>query len=133
MSSLQATITKIDNVEQLNIVYFDFEGVALKMMSLDLPEKIAIGSNVLLSAKPSHIAIAKNLSGVVSYSNQIRCIVDEIELGKLLCSIKLKTNGTILESIITVDSIKKMDLKIGDEVVALIKASELSIMKVIDD
>ena len=39
----------------------------------------------------------------------------------------------LIESIITVDSSKRMDLKENDEVTLLIKASDLSILEVIND
>ena len=133
MSKITATVTNIDNVDSLNIVKFDFSGNKLKMMSLDLSKNIAVGKKVLLGIKPTHLAIAKNFTGMVSYSNQIKAKIISIENGKLLSSIKVKTGDIILESIITVESAIRMELKIDDEVTTMIKASELSILEVIDD
>jgi molybdopterin-binding protein len=39
----------------------------------------------------------------------------------------------VLESIITVHALKNMDLNEGDELTALIRASELSIQEVLND
>lgn len=133
MSQIKAIITCIDSVESLNIVTFDFHGTALKMMSLDLSEEIGVGRKVILAVKPSHIAIAKEFSGIVSYSNQLKATIHSCDNGKLLSSIKLRIEDVMLESIITLDSVLKMDLKAGDEVTAMIKASELSIVEVLDD
>ena len=133
MSQIKATITRIDTVESLNIVTFDFYGAVLKMMSLDLSEEIGVGKKVILAVKPSHIAIAKELSGMLSYSNQLQATIHSCNNGKLLSSIKLRMEDVMLESIITLDSVLKMDLKAGDEVTAMIKASELSIVDVLDD
>ena len=131
MNTLIATVTKIDNIDNLNIVKFDFSGQTLSMMSLDLSDDIKIGTKVKLITKPSYIAIAKEFSGILSYSNQLKAKIKELENGKLLSSVKLQIEEFVLESIITFESSKKMDLKVGDEVTAFIKASELSILKVL--
>jgi molybdopterin-binding protein len=131
MSSLIATVTQIDNCDSLHIVKFDCNNQTLSMMSLDLMDDIQIGTKVKLVIKPSHIAIAKNFSGEVSYSNQLQTIIKSIKNGQLLSSVKLDFFDTTLESIITVNSSKKMDLKVGDKVTAFIKASEISIGEVL--
>ena len=132
-NTLKAKVTNIKSVELVNIVSFEFKGVELKMMSLNLDKAIKVGSTVLLSIKPSHIAIAKDFNGVVSYSNQLKCKIHSLEVGELLASIELDFHETLLESIITADSVHKMNLHENEEITALIKASEVSIMEVIDD
>ena len=67
----------------------------------------------------------------MSYSNKLNCVIQSLENGELLCCIHLKIFDTILESIITVNSSKKMNLKAGDNVTAFIKASELSISEIL--
>ena len=133
MSQLVATIKKINSVDNLNIVEFDFNGLTLKMMSLDLNDDVKIGKKVELSVKPSNISIAKNLIGEISLSNQIVATIQSLENGQLLTSVILKINDTLLESIITVDSSKRMNLQIGEVVTILIKASNLSIREVLND
>ena len=133
MSQLVATIKKINSIDNLNIVEFDFHGLTLKMMSLDLNDDVKIGKKVELSVKPSNISIAKNLIGEISLSNQIVATIQSLENGQLLTSVILKINDTILESIITVDSSKRMNLQIGESVTILIKASNLSIAEVLND
>ena len=133
MSQLVATIKKINSIDNLNIVEFDFHGLTLKMMSLDLNDDVKIGKKVELSVKPSNISIAKNLIGEISLSNQIVATIQSLENGQLLTSVILKINDTLLESIITVDSSKRMNLQIGEVVTILIKASNLSIGEVLND
>ncbi len=133
MNKIQATITQIQNVDNLHIVKFDFDGIKLQMMSLDLSSKIKLGAKVNLAIKPTHLALAKEFSGLVSYSNQIPAKVIKCENGKLLSAIELSVKNTILESIITLDSSLRMKIEVGDEVTMLIKASELSIAEVLDD
>lgn len=133
MSQLVATIKKINSVDNLNIVEFDFDGITLKMMSLDLDKEIQINKKVKLSVKPSNVIIAKNLFGEISLSNQLVATIQSIENGELLSSVILKVNETTFESLITVDSSKRMNLQVGEEVQILIKASNLSIQEVLND
>ncbi|MEA3288785.1 MAG: TOBE domain-containing protein [Campylobacterota bacterium] len=134
MSSLKAKVKLIQKNESLTIVQFEFNDQALSMMSLELPRDITVGTEVKLTIKPTHIAIGKNISGDLSYSNQLNATIKNIDNGKLLSSISLKLddNNTI-ESIITKDSAKRLKLKKGDKVIALIKASDISIGQVCDD
>ena len=133
MSQFVATIKKINNVDNLNIVEFDFFGLTLKMMSLDLNNDVQVGKKAKLVVKSSNISIAKNLSGQISLSNQLVATIKSLENGQLLTIVGLEINGVILESIITVDSSKRMNLQIGEVVTILIKASNLSIQEVLND
>ena len=131
MNTFNAEVKQIKSVENLNIVKFDFDGITLSMMSLELNDKIKVGTKVKLSTKPTHVAIAKKFSGEVSYSNQLHVKIIHVENGELLSSIKMQINDTVLESIITKDSSDRMNLNVGDEVTAFIKANELSIVGIL--
>jgi molybdopterin-binding protein len=103
------------------------------MMSLDISEDIKVDSTVKLSIKPSYVAIGKGKLGDISYSNQLKAVVDSIKSGKLLSHISLRLeDSTILESVITKESANRLGIKEGDEVTALIKASEVSISELLD-
>lgn len=133
MSQIIATIKNIRNVDSLNIIEFGFFNHTLKMVSLNLSKQISINKKVQLSIKPTNILIAKNLQGEISISNQLKAKIVKVENGELLSSILLKVEDTILESIITVDSSKNMNLVEDEEVLILIKASDLFIQEVIDE
>ncbi len=130
MNTLKAKVTQIDSMDNLTIVKFDYEGTALSMMSLGLKD-VKVGSLVLLSINASHIAIGKDLKGDISLSNRFDCIIKALDKGKLLSSLKLSINDDCLSSIITTSSVNRLNLNVGDEVQALVKASEISIKEVI--
>ena len=65
------------------------------MMSLDLTKNIKVGTKVQLITNPSHIAIAKEFNGMVSYSNQIKSKIVEVDNGKLFSSIKLNVKDML--------------------------------------
>jgi len=131
MSKIIAQVSNIQNVDNLNVVMFDCHNTTLKMMSLDLNDKVKIGKSMLLRVKPTSVAIGKNIQGELSYSNQLKVKIISLNIGKLLCSLKLQFHDFLIESIITVDSQKRMNLQLGDEVIALIKSSDLSIGEVL--
>jgi len=133
MSQMIANVLEIQNCDSLHIVKFNFYGEVLSMMSLELSQKVKVGVEVKLLVKPTHIAIAKEVSGDFSYANRLDCKIIEIEDGELLSSVKLSVFDTILESIIMRSSSRDMGLKVGDSVTAFIDASELSIGEIIDD
>ena len=133
MNKFIAKVKEIQSVDNLNIVKFDFAGTTLSMMSLELANNIKVGTKVILSTKPTHVAIAKSFSGEVSYSNQLPAKILHVEDGELLSSIKIQVNNTIIESIITKDSSHRMSLHVEDDVSIFIKANELSIVEVLDD
>lgn len=132
MNQIVANVTRIDTIDNLNIVEFEFQTTKLKMMSLDL-SNITVGQKVVLSVKPTHIAVAKELSGMLSYSNQLVTTISKIEMGELLCTITTEIFNSPLQSIITADSARRMNLQLKDEITLLIKASDLSILDVYHD
>ena len=133
MNSIKAIVNKIHHVDGLNIVEFDFDSIILSMMGLELSSNIKIGTSVILGAKPSHITIAKDINIEISYSNRLRTKIIDINRGKLLCTVVMLYKETKIESLITKKSLEKMNLQIGDDVVTLIKSSELFIKEVIND
>lgn len=130
MNTLKAQVTQIDSMDNLTIVKFDYEGTTLSMMSLGLKD-VKVGSQVILSINASHIAIGKDLKGDISLSNRFDCVIKALDKGKLLSSLKLSINDDCLSSIITTSSVNRLNLNVGDEVQALVKASEISIKEVI--
>jgi len=132
MNRLSAVVTNIEGEQNLHIITFDCAGNNFKMMGLDLPKGLRVNAHVTLGIKPSHVAIAKNLSGELSYSNQLPATIISIENGKLLSSILLQANENEMQSFITLGSSLRMNLHIGDQVTLLIKASELFVLEVLD-
>lgn len=130
MKNLQGTIVEIESCDALHIVKIKCDEQILKMISLQLDDTMQIGKCVTLICKPSSVAIAKNFTGELSYSNQIPVVINSISEGEMVCSLKLKFNKYELESIITKSSCDNMNLKVGQNVTALIKANELSISQV---
>lgn len=131
MNRIRAVVKRIQQVENLSVVTFTFQEEELNMMSLDLAADVKEGSEVLLSVKSSHVSIGKALEGMLSTSNRLDAVVKSVHDGELLSSVTLAIGDAVtLESIITRASSRRMGLQAGDRVMALIKASDLSIAEV---
>ena len=103
------------------------------MMSLELNKDLKIGSKVELLVKPTSVAISKKYIENISLSNQALAKIVAVENGELLSSLSLQINDTIIESIITKESSQRLDLQKGDIINILIKASDLSIYRILND
>ena len=128
-----ARVKDIKTIDSLNIVEFDFNNITLKMMSLELHKEVKLESKVKLLVKPSNVIISKNYIEDISLSNQTLAKIVAIENGELLSSISLEIGDTTFESIITKESSQRLDLQEGNIVNILIKASDLSILRVLHD
>jgi len=138
MSPIVATIEKIESVESLNVVTFLAHESRLTMVSLELDKEIVAGRKVMLSCKPTSVALAKTdileerMQHMLSYVNQIAVTITSIEKGRLLSSVGLCFGEAVLEALLITKRFESMELKVGDEAVALIKVSDLSILEVLD-
>ena len=64
----------------------------------------------------------------INVRNQFRGKVKEIIEGPVVSEVDVETaSGLIVTSVITTRSVKELDLKVGREVVALVKSTEVSI------
>jgi molybdopterin-binding protein len=138
MSRLTASIKKIERVDNLHLVTFQCYGKSLKMVSLELGERMQVGTHVVLGCKPTAVAVAKvkegeSLGQQLSYTNQIAVKIEQIRQGELLSNLVLSFGAALLESIVTAESVDRLQLQEGEHVTALIKVSELSIVEVLDD
>ena len=131
MNHISAIITDIKTSENISIVSFEANGNPMKMMALGLAKPIEVGSKVILGVKASNIAIAKEFSGNLSISNHLHVNIAKINNGDLLCAVFFRFGEHLLESIITRDSADAMGLHVKENIIALIKSSELSIIEVV--
>lgn len=65
----------------------------------------------------------------VSGRNQLRARIKDIKSNELSSEVILDVGGQEMCSAITTGSVKKLGLKVGDDVTALVKASSVMLMK----
>jgi len=132
MNKIEAIIKEIQESDTVHVVTFDAKNEEFTMMALELPNRVKEGAKVTLGIKPSFVLIAKSKSKDISLTNQIDALITDIEVGKLLVTVKLKSQVGIFESLITKKSYDMMSLQENQNVVVMMKASEIFIVGVRD-
>ena len=65
----------------------------------------------------------------INVRNQFKGVIKEILLGEVVSEIDVQTASGIVTSVITTRSVRDMELKVGSEVIAFVKSTEVSIAK----
>ena len=132
MNRLSGIISKIQHSGAILLVDVDVDGQnfsAMLIESATRPEWLQEGYSIDLVFKETEVSLAKNLSGMISMRNRMKCTVKHVKRGELLSKISLQFLEYAITSAITTRSVDSLDLKIGDEVEALVKANEVSLMR----
>jgi len=131
MNHLHATITKLESSQGVSLVHFDLGGHALSMIALELSPSLEVGTAVILGIKATKLALCKAVPTAMSITNHLPLQVESVTMGTLLCRVMLRFEGTALESVFTRAAAEAMALEVGEEVIALIQPSELSIVELL--
>lgn len=129
MNKILAKVSAIESLDNLTVISFECHEQQMRLMALGLNFPLCLGCEVLLGVKSSNISLAKDFSTQLSISNQLMCTITALEMGQLLCSVTLNFANTTLRSVITKASAIRMQLNVNDTIIALIKASDLSILE----
>lgn len=131
MNRLQGTIAAIESNRHMSLVDVVVGGEVFSATLLETPETAAylrVGNPVTLLFKETEVALAKDLSGLISLRNRFAATVQAIERGDILSAIKLDYAGHTLTSIITTRAVVRLQLAVGDKLEALVKANEIALM-----
>ena len=136
MNKLRGRITGIESNDHVSLVDVDVYGDSFTATLLETPEDspyLQVGSEVIVLFKETEVSLAKGLSGLISLRNRVNAIVKQVRSGIILSEVVLEYRGQTLSSIITTRSITRLDIKAGDEVEAMVKANEVTLMEVGDE
>jgi molybdopterin-binding protein len=90
------------------------------------------GKDVYLIIKESEIAVSKSKLNDISISNRVECTVENVNIGEMLCEITMSFAGETIRSIITAESVQRLNIAPQEKLYALIKANEIY-LESIDD
>jgi molybdopterin-binding protein len=65
----------------------------------------------------------------ISARNHLKGKITDVKLGNVMAHITIKVGQNVIESVITRRSAEQMDLKKGDAVTAVVKATEVMVSK----
>ena len=132
MNKLTGTITQIQKSGAILLVDIDVEGhgfTALLIESTPRHEWLQTREMIDLVFKETEVSLAKGLSGGISLRNRMICKVMNVERGTLLSTVKLQFQKYIIVSAITTRSLDSLQINPGDEIEALVKSNEVSLMQ----
>jgi molybdate transport system regulatory protein len=132
MNRLTGKIIKIQKSGSILLVDVDVDGhsfSALLIESAAFPEWLREGHIVDLLFKETEVSLACNLMGKISMRNRMDCKILKIDKGELLSRIELQFETSIINSAITTRSVDMLELEIGSQVEALVKANEIMLTK----
>ncbi len=132
MNRLHGHITAIESGEHLSLVDVAVGQDNFTAMLLETPLDalhLQVGNAVAVLFKETEVSLAKELSGRLSLRNRVPGIVRQIRSGEILCEVTLDCAGQTLTSIITARAVKRLELREGDKVEALVKANEVSVVE----
>jgi molybdopterin-binding protein len=132
MNKLTGVITQIQQSGAILLVDVDIDGhgfSALLIESATHPQWLQKGNIVDLIFKETEVSLAKSLEGKISMRNRMKCIVQNVDRGELLSKVTLQFNNHTITSAITTRAVDSLQISKGDEMEALIKANEISLMR----
>jgi molybdate transport system regulatory protein len=132
MNKLTGIITQIQKSGAILLIDVEVDGhgfSALLIESSSHPQWLMEGNPVDLVFKETEVVMAKQLSGAISMRNRMLCKVLQAERGELLSKITLKFKDYLITSAITSRAVDSLQILVGDEIEALVKANEISLMK----
>jgi len=132
MNRLRGCITRVESNDHVSLVDVDVSGDIFTATLLETPEDapyMKVGNEVEVLFKETEVSLAKGLSGLISLRNRVNTTVQQVRSGVILSEVVLDYRGQSISSIITTRSIARLDIKPGDEVEALVKANEVTLME----
>jgi len=124
---IKAKISAIEQTGGVSVFEFSAENLSLKMLSLENLQNLKIGDEVWLNFKSSDVFVATSPLLNCSVSNEIKAEISNIQKGQITSSLHLNAGKFEFESIISTASLKRLNLALGDQIYAYVKATSLYI------
>ncbi|MFG2621212.1 molybdopterin-binding protein [Streptomyces sp. NPDC048507] len=130
-NQIPGTVTSVTAGEAMSSVKVRLEGGQdiTAAITTDAAKELGLaeGSAVKALVKATEVSLATGPVTGVSIRNQIPGTVVDVAAGAAMASVKVDVNGGGLTAAITADAAKDLNLAAGSSVVALIKATEVSL------
>jgi molybdate transport system regulatory protein len=130
-NQLPGTVTAVDPGEAMAIVKLRLDGGQnlTAAITLEAAEHLALapGSAVRALVKSTEVSLATQRVEGLSIRNQLPGAVTGLTTGTVMATVKITIDGGLLTAAITKDAATDLGLFVGSDVVALIKATEVSL------
>ena len=129
MNNFEGFIKTVHVNGNLSIVDIEVTSdILMKAIIIDTPETASyLKSNAKVSIlfKETEVIIGLGDQSGISLQNKIPAIITHVEIGNLLCKLDLKSDAGIFTAIISAAAAVALNLKVEDEVTAMIKLNEV--------
>jgi molybdate transport system regulatory protein len=128
VNKLKAKIVNIESNAHMSLVDLAVGNDILSATLLETPAQVdylQVGKQVTILFKETEVSLAKNLTGLITLRNRLQAKVEYIERGEILSAVTLDYQGNALLSVVTTRGMDRLQLAVGDDVEALIKANEV--------
>ena len=129
MNRLPGHICKIETEGNLSLITIVIrKDLYLKTIIIETPETVSylrINNPIDVLFKETEVTIGANKSHAISLQNRIPGPIIAIDKGRLLSRIVLNTSAGEIIAIISTNAVDQMNLKVGDDVIAMIKLNEI--------
>lgn len=128
MNILKGKIVSVVTHDNLSLVNINIGKTRLTSVIIETPKTadyLKEGNEINVLFKETEVIIGKNINHNISLQNRFSCTIKNIVRGKLLSRLELNFNDLNISSIITTNAVNQLDLKQGEEVVAMVKTNEI--------
>ncbi|MEU7037604.1 TOBE domain-containing protein [Streptomyces sp. NPDC046237] len=130
-NQLPGTVTSVTTGEAMATVKVRLDGGqdVTAAITADAVKDLRLGEGaaVRILVKSTEVALATGPVDGLSIRNQIPGTVSEVSAGAAMASVKVAVEGGSLTAAITKDAVADLGLAAGASVVALVKATEISL------
>ncbi|WP_330341275.1 TOBE domain-containing protein [Streptomyces sp. NBC_00557] len=130
-NQLPGTVTEVHPGEAMAIVRLRLDGGQhlVAAVTKESADELALtpGSPVRALVKSTEVSVASRRVEGLSIRNQLPGAVTGLTTGAVMATVKISIDGGVLTAAITKDAVADLGLFVGSDVVALIKATEVSL------
>ncbi|MFK0012679.1 molybdopterin-binding protein [Streptomyces sp. NPDC091027] len=130
-NQIAGTVTAVTSGEAMTSVKVRLEGGQdiTAAITTDAAKELGLAEGTAVTAlvKATEVSLATGPVAGLSIRNQIPGTVVDVATGPAMASVKVDVNGGGLTAAITADAAQELGLAAGTSVVALIKATEISL------
>lgn len=127
MNSFEGTITSLAGSEAIRLVKTLVKNTSVSALFINNSDTHLFqeGEKVRVIFKETEVIIATGDVSNISLQNKFHGTIESIEKSKVLSKILLNSEIGTIQSIITCNAVKQLDLKVGDTAYAMVKTNEI--------
>ncbi|MDP4208300.1 MAG: TOBE domain-containing protein [Bacteroidota bacterium] len=132
MNKLNGIIANIQQAGSIMLVDIKVNSHLFSAMLIASDEEnswLKTGNRVDVVFKETEVSLAKGLSGQICLRNRMLCTVKDVTKGELLSKVTMDFMEYTIVSVITTRSVEALTIQPSDEVEAMVKANEVTLMR----